>query len=258
MQDLNITLVQTDLFWEDKARNLEKLEAMLAADPQPTDLIVLPEMFATGFSMQTDKNWSSLDGTEVKWMQQLAKTNQCHVAGSLNIRENGQFYNRLLVVNAQGVVGQYDKRHLFGMAGEDEHYTAGQTRFIYTIAGWRIHFLICYDLRFPVWARNQNDYDLLVYVANWPARRAYAWQQLLIARAIENQSYVAGVNRVGTDGNGLPYRGDSALIDPMGEVLWTMAEQEAVLHATISAKNLQEVRNNLPFLRDRDNFKLES
>jgi len=256
MRDLTLTVVQTHLFWEDKGANLRHIEALLAEHQLQTDLIILPEMFATGFTMNTTATASKMDGAEVAWMQQLAIKYNCCVAGSLHIEEEKLHYNRLLVVNEEGVLAQYDKRHLFGMAGEHKAYERGTQPLICLVNDWRVNFQICYDLRFPVWARNNNDYDLLVYVANWPERRAYAWRQLLIARSIENQSFVVGVNRVGTDGNQLPYRGDSCVIDPMGEVLWTLAEAEAVKQITISASELHEVRTNLPFLQDRDHFKL--
>lgn len=256
MRDLRLTLVQSELFWEDKAANLRHLEALLAEQQLHTDLILLPEMFTTAFTMNVGSTGSSMEGAEVAWMQSMAKKYSSFVAGSLHIEEEGLHYNRLLVVNEEGVLAQYDKRHLFGMAGEHKVYEKGTEPLICLINDWRVNFQICYDLRFPVWARNNNDYDLLVYVANWPARRSYAWRQLLIARAIENQSFVAAVNRVGTDGNQLPYRGDSCVIDPMGDPVWQLADAEAVKQITISASELQEVRANLPFLQDRDHFKL--
>ncbi len=256
MRDLRLTLVQSELFWEDKAANLRHIEGLLAEQQLHTDLILLPEMFTTGFTMNIGGTGSSMEGTEVAWMQSIAKKYSCSVAGSLHIEEEKKHYNRLLVVNEEGILAQYDKRHLFGMAGEHKAYEKGTEPLICLINDWRVNFQICYDLRFPVWSRNNNNYDLLVYVANWPARRAYAWRQLLIARAIENQSFVAAVNRVGTDGNQLPYQGDSCVINPMGEAIWQLADVEAVKQITISASELQEVRANLPFLQDRDDFKL--
>lgn len=256
MRDLRLTLVQSELFWEDKAANLRHIEGLFAEQQLHTDLILLPEMFTTGFTMNIGGTGSSMEGTEVAWMQSIAKKYSCSVAGSLHIEEEKKHYNRLLVVNEEGILAQYDKRHLFGMAGEHKAYEKGTEPLICLINDWRVNFQICYDLRFPVWSRNNNNYDLLVYVANWPARRAYAWRQLLIARAIENQSFVAAVNRVGTDGNQLPYQGDSCVINPMGEAIWQLADVEAVKQITISASELQEVRANLPFLQDRDDFKL--
>lgn len=256
MRDLRLTLVQSELFWEDKAANLRHIEDLLAEQQLHTDLILLPEMFTTGFTMNIGSTGSSIEGLEVAWMQSIAKKYSCSVAGSLHIEEEKKHYNRLLVVNEEGILAQYDKRHLFGMAGEHKAYEKGTEPLICLINEWRVNFQICYDLRFPVWSRNNNNYDLLVYVANWPARRAYAWRQLLIARAIENQSFVAAVNRVGTDGNQLSYQGDSCVINPMGEAIWQLADVEAVKQITISASELQEVRANLPFLQDRDHFKL--
>lgn len=256
MRNLRLTLVQSELFWEDKGANLRHLEALLAEQQLQTDLILLPEMFTTGFTMNVASTSSSMEGPEVAWMQAMAKKYSCSVAGSLHIEEENKHYNRLLVVNEEGILAQYDKRHLFGMAGEHKAYEKGTEPLICLINDWRVNFQICYDLRFPVWSRNNNNYDLLVYVANWPARRSYAWRQLLVARAIENQSFVAAVNRVGTDGNQLPYQGDSCVINPMGEPLWQLADVEVVKQITISASELQEVRANLPFLQDRDHFKL--
>jgi predicted amidohydrolase len=256
MRDLRLTLVQSELFWEDKAGNLRHIEGLLAEQQLHTDLILLPEMFTTGFTMNIGSTGSSIEGSEVAWMQSIAKKYSCYVAGSLHIEEEKKHYNRLLVVNEEGILAQYDKRHLFGMAGEHKAYEKGTEPLICLINDWRVNLQICYDLRFPVWSRNNNNYDLLVYVANWPARRGYAWRQLLRARAIENQSFVAAVNRVGTDGNQLPYQGDSCVINPMGEAIWQLADVEAVKQITISASELQEVRANLPFLQDRDDFKL--
>ena len=256
MQNLKVCLVQADLVWEDKAANLTHLEALLTEKKPEVDLIVLPEMFATGFSMQTAKTWSSMEGDEVAWMQRMAVQYKAVVCGSLNIKEENTFYNRLLLVSEEGVIGQYDKRHLFGMAKEDAYYRAGEDRLICKIGDWKVNFLICYDLRFPVWSRNDADYDLLLYVANWPERRAYAWRQLLIARAIENQCFVLGVNRVGVDGNEMRYQGDSAVIDPMGEVLWTDSDKEVVHVHTLNAEDLERTRQKLPFLADRDRFKI--
>lgn len=256
MQDLKVCLVQADLVWEDKAANLAHLEDLLVEKQPKSDLIVLPEMFATGFSMNTVTTWSSMDGPEVVWMQRMAATHKAVVGGSLNIKEEDACYNRFLLVSNEGVIGQYDKRHLFGMAKESTYFRAGEDRLICRIGDWKVNFLICYDLRFPVWSRNDVDYDALVYVANWPDRRAYAWRQLLIARAIENQAFVLGVNRVGEDGNAIHYRGDSAVIDPMGSVLWSYEENEIVHEHFLKADTLEQIRLKLPFLADRDRYKI--
>lgn len=256
MQDLKVCLVQADLIWEDKEANLVHLEALLAEKHPESALIVLPEMFATGFSMNTANTWSSMEGPEVAWMQRMAVQYKAVVCGSLNIKEEREFFNRLLLVSDEGVIGQYDKRHLFGMAKEDASYTAGTDRLICKIGDWKVNFMICYDLRFPVWSRNDVDYDLLVYVANWPERRAYAWRQLLIARAIENQSFVLGINRVGQDGNEIKYKGESSVIDPMGMVLWSCESEEKVHEHVLNAEALEQIRTKLPFLADRDRFKI--
>ncbi len=254
MRDLRITLVQTDLVWEDVSANLKHLTEILDTAKPETDLIVLPEMFGSGFSMLASKTAQTMDGEAVNWMQKTALKFNCSIVGSLNIREDEKYYNRLLLVSEEGIQAQYDKRHLFTMAGEQEVYSKGKKTLVCPVAGWKIHFQVCYDLRFPVWARNTDGYDLLINIANWPSRRVYAWNQLLIARAIENQSYVAGVNRVGKDGLEIPYPGNSCVIDPMGELVWRGDEQEVVSTQTLSRALLDETRERLPFLRDRDNF----
>lgn len=257
MRNLKLVLVQTDLIWEDKTQNLNKIEQLLQEQLIDTDLIVLPEMFSSGFSMQADKTAQTMDGDVVRWMQQLAKSYGCLVVGSVNILEAAKYYNRLLLVAADGIQAQYDKRHLFSLAGEKKVFTPGNEILICPVAGWRIHFQICYDLRFPVWARNDDNYDLLINVANWPKRRVYAWNQLLIARAIENQSYVVGVNRTGDDGHAIPHSGASCVIDPMGELVWQAGDEIVVKEVELSADFLLETREKLPFLRDRDNFELK-
>lgn len=256
MSDLRIAALQSNLAWEDSAANLLHLSDLIDKHQPDCDLLVLPEMFSTGFSMRPQLFATEETGPEFLWMQAQAAKWNCQLAGSLMMRTATGFVNRLLVVGAEGIVARYDKKHLFGMAGESELYESGNERVIYELNGWRIHLQICYDLRFPVWARNQGDYDVLLYVANWPSRRVYAWKQLLVARAIENQCYVAGVNRVGTDGNGIPYNGGSRLIDPMGEVLAESVDQEALLTAVFSKNYLSEIREKLPFLQDRDDFNL--
>ncbi|MFN3530065.1 MAG: amidohydrolase [Bacteroidia bacterium] len=256
MSTLKLAVLQTDLVWEDKSANLKQIGDQLVALEEQVDLVLLPEMFATGFTMNVKHTWSSMDGVEVQWMQQQAKRLNTTLGGSLHIFEDGKHYNRFLLVNADGIVAAYDKRHLFALAGEDEHYTAGLAHSDVQLGDWKIRLQICYDLRFPVWARNTSEYDLLVYVANWPERRAFAWQQLLIARAIENQAYVVGVNRIGTDGQGIPYNGGSAVIDPMGETLWTKKDEAALAVISLDLTYLRELRTKLPFWRDRDEFKL--
>jgi omega-amidase len=257
MQDLKLAWVQTHLYWENTSLNLEHLESLLTATAPKCDLLLLPEMFTTGFTMNTSGNAASMHGPEVAWMQRMATKLNCVVAGSLHVEVDQKHYNRLLVVDGQGVRAWYDKRHLFAMAGEQEAYTPGSAQLVHRIGDWRINFQICYDLRFPVWARNTGNYDALVYVANWPERRAFAWRHLLIARAIENQSYVLGVNRIGRDGMELNYSGDSLCADPMGEVVADSASKEGVFEISLSASHLIKIREQLPFLRDADHFTID-
>lgn len=263
MQDLNVTLVQADLVWENKKANYAHLETLLA-DVQKTDLIVLPEMFNTGFSMRSKELAENMLGPSVDWMRALAMRKQAVVCGSLIIEDDGTYYNRLIWMEPDGMLQHYDKRHLFSLAGEDKHFSAGKHKIFPEVQEWKVLPLICYDLRFPVWSRQSppftelgaHPYHLLIYVANWPERRVYAWEQLLIARAIENQCYVVGVNRVGIDGNEVYHNGCSALIDPMGQKLWVAIGEESVKTLTLSASQLGTIRENLPFLSDRDEFEL--
>ena len=256
MSDLRIASLQANLVWEDSASNLQRLTHLMDKHHPECDLLVLPEMFSTGFSMRPQLFATTESGPELEWMRAQAAKWNCEIAGSLMFEHGGVYVNRLLVVNAAGIVARYDKKHLFSMAGEHELYQAGNQRVVHELKGWRINLQICYDLRFPVWARNRGDYDLLLYVANWPSRRVYAWKQLLVARAIENQCYVVGVNRVGTDGNDIPHNGGSRIIDPMGEVLAEIDEEEGWLTAVFSKNYLNEIREKLPFLQDRDDFNL--
>ena len=261
MSTLTVTLLQTSLHWEDPARNRQALGEKIRGLSQKTEIIFLPEMFTTGFSMHADELAEPMDGPSVDWMRQVAAEKKVVLAGSLIIRENGKNYNRLVWMLPNGQYGCYDKRHRFGMGGEGDQYTAGIKRVIASAKGWKVNLQVCYDLRFPVWARNhadengQPEYDLLVYVANWPETRIQAWKTLLTARAIENQCYVIGLNRVGTDGMGLSYPGESMVIDPMGEILYTKGGgQEDMPTITLDRARLTEVRQKLPFLRDADRF----
>lgn len=248
---MNITLVQTLLYWEDIEKNLLELEIKLDKISQ-TDLIILPEMFSTGFSMNAAAVAESMDGRALSWMKKNAAKKNCAITGSLIIKENDKFYNRLIFMQPDGSFRQYDKKHLFSMAKEEETYTAGSEKIIIDYQGWRICPFICYDLRFPIWNRNLEDYDLAIYVANWPDRRSYHWRSLLTARAIENQCYVAAVNRVGTDGKDLYYSGHSSLIDPAGEIIYQKADLEDIQQFDLSMEHLKDIRNKLPFLKDRD------
>ncbi|RAK02639.1 putative amidohydrolase [Larkinella arboricola] len=254
---LRLTLLQTELYWENPTANRAMLEEKIFALPEPTDLIVLPEMFTTGFTMNARSLAEPMNLTTFRWLRQMAAQTGAVVTGSYIVQENSQFYNRLIWMQPDGMFDVYDKRHLFRMAGEELTYTGGSKRLIKSWKGWNICPLICYDLRFPVWSRNVGlEYDLLLYVANWPAPRSLAWNALLQARAIENLSYVAGVNRVGVDGNGHPYAGDSSLIDPKGEVLFRQSQTETVYQTTLSLDELRTYRERFPANRDADEFQL--
>ncbi len=258
MSSLTFSLIQTQLFWEQKEENLRMLANKIDRIEVPTEIVVLPEMFSTGFSMQPQLLAEQMDGPTVQWMQETAAKKRIILTGSLIIQENDQFYNRLLWVLPNGEIGHYDKRHRFAFAGEDKHYAAGNKRLIAQVKGWKLNLQICYDLRFPVWARQQADqapeYDVLLNVANWPERRSHAWKTLLTARAIENQCYVIGVNRVGTDGKDIYHSGNSMVIDPLGEVLYHREHEEDVHTITLQKQALNEVRERFPFWKDADQF----
>ncbi|HKP32551.1 MAG TPA: amidohydrolase [Chitinophagaceae bacterium] len=262
MSTLTITIVQPDLQWEDKASNLKMFEEVITSLKQKTELVVLPEMFSTGFSMKPELLAEKMDGESVQWMKRVASENKIILTGSLIISEGENYFNRLIWMLPNGQFGYYDKRHCFAFAGEDEHYAPGNKRLIAQVKGWKINLQVCYDLRFPVWARQQPtesgeiEYDLLVYVANWPQRRAHAWKTLLQARAIENQCFVVGVNRVGNDGNNIYHSGDSMVIDPLGEVLYHQADKADTFTITLDLQKLEEVRSKFPFWKDADNFEL--
>jgi omega-amidase len=274
MSNLTITVIQTNLHWENKPANLKMLEEKINSITEKTEVVVLPEMFSTGFSMKPEQLAETMEGETVQWMKRIAKEKKIILTGSFICRGAESdlpdktvqtassvpthFYNRLIWMLPTGDYGVYDKRHCFAFAGEDEHYTPGKKRLIASVKGWKINLQICYDLRFPVWARQQQqegpEYDILIYVANWPERRSHAWKTLLQARAIENQCYVVGVNRVGADGNNIHHSGDSMIVDPMGEVLYTKKEAEDIYTIVLDRSHLESVRTKLPFLRDADNF----
>ncbi|MBB5016753.1 putative amidohydrolase [Chitinivorax tropicus] len=257
-RDLKLTLVQTDITWEAIEDNLRRLERELA-EVNDTQLIVLPEMFTTGFSMRPTSIAETMDGKAVNWLCATARAKGVDMVGSVAIEEDGRYYNRLLWAKPDGTLLHYDKKHLFSFAGEHQHYTPGDAPLIVELNGWRIATFICYDLRFPVWSRNVDArYDLALYIASWPERRARHWQALLPARAIENQSYVVGVNRIGTDGNEIRYSGDSMIIDPLGEVLFHERNQARIQTETLSRSLLDEVRSQFPFLKDADRFTLQA
>ena len=256
-QQLHLTLVQPDIIWEDKKANYEQYERLLATHASRKEVVVLPEMFNTGFSMKPELFAERMDGEAVQWMRTMCSRYKCILTGSLMIEEEGNYYNRLIWMLPNGQYYHYDKRHLFGYAQENEHYTPGDKRLIVSVNGWKICLMVCYDLRFPVWLRNQNEeYDLLIVVANWPERRATAWRNLLMARAIENMSYVAGVNRVGTDGNDIHYDGGSIIFTPLGEALWEKKDTPEIHTVVLDKQQLGDVRNQFPFLKDADKFLL--
>jgi len=256
MSSLTITIIQTNLHWENKKANLDMLSQKIESIKEKTEVVILPEMFSTGFSMQPKLLAEKMDGETIEWMKKIASSKKIILTGSVIIEEDGKYFNRLVWMLPNGEYGVYDKRHLFAYADEHNHYTAGNKRLIAQVKGWKINLQVCYDLRFPVWARKQNEaeYDLLIYVANWPERRITAWKTLLQARAIENQCYVVGVNRVGDDGNNIHYNGESMIIDPLGEILYHKANDEDIFTYTLQKEKLDEVREKFPFWRDADSF----
>jgi predicted amidohydrolase len=255
MDNLKITLFQGYLFWENVDKNLQNISLRLANIREKTDLIILPEMFNTGFTMNAEKLAEPKGGKTMLWMHKIANQYNCVVTGSLIITEGGKFYNRLIWMRPDGIYDQYDKRHLFGLAKENLTYTAGKSRLMVKLKGWKICPVICYDLRFPVWLRNTaNAYDLLIVVANWPERRSLHWRTLLPARAVENQAYVIGLNRVGHDGNEVYHSGDSTCIGPNGNVIYYKRDEEDVYTFTIIADEIEKTRSSLPFLNDADTF----
>jgi omega-amidase len=263
MSSLKFTLIQTALQWEDPTANLAMLEQKINGIKEPTHVVLLPEMFSTGFSMKPEQLAEDMNGPTVEWMKKMAAKKKIILAGSVIIKEEDAYYNRLIWMLPNGEYGTYDKRHLFAYAEEDHHYTAGTKRLIASVNGWKINLMVCYDLRFPVWARQQFneqqefEYDVLIYVANWPEKRNIAWKTLLQARAIENQCYVIGVNRVGEDGNGIYHSGDSMVIDPLGKILYEKAKEEDVFTIALDKEHLQKVREQFQFWRDADDFKIQ-
>jgi len=260
MPTLSFTIIQTRVHWEDKQANLAMLEEKILGIREKTEIVVLPEMFSTGFSMRPQLLAETMDGTTVQWMKRIAATRKIVLTGSVIIEEEGHYYNRLLWVLPDGKLGYYDKRHRFAFAGEDKEYTAGNKRLIAQVKGWKINLQVCYDLRFPVWARQQStdtpEYDVLLYVANWPERRSHAWKTLLTARAIENQCFVVGVNRVGEDGNGIHHSGDSMVVDALGVTLYHKQEDEDIYTIILEKDRLQDVRQKFPFWKDADQYKI--
>lgn len=258
MPALNVAIVQSALHWHEPAKNLAMFGEMLRSHDRPADLFVLPEMFATGFTMHAEAHAEAMDGRSLGWMAETASRLDTSICGSLVIRDGGEYFNRFVLMFPDGSYRCYDKRHRFRLAGEHEHYSAGRELVTIELGGWRIRPLVCYDLRFPVWSRNtlEDAYDLLVYVANWPDRRHIAWETLVRARAIENLAYVAAVNRIGVDGNHVRYRGGSAIVDYLGQYLVSMADETAVMSATLEKPPLQKFREKFPFHLDADAFSI--
>ena len=253
MQDLKITLIQSDLAWENIDSNLTEFDAKIDSIEQDTHLIILPEMFSTGFSMNAAVLAQDMDDSAVKWIQKKSKKVHADIVGSIIIKYEGKFYNRLVWAKPDGNLLTYDKRHLFRMAGEEKVYSAGSKHITAELNGWKIRPFICYDLRFPAWTRNmKNQYDTAIFIANWPERRAEHWKVLLQARAIENQCYVIGVNRVGSDGNGQNYSGDSSIIDPWGTVVFQKSNQPCIHTAELSYDVIKTSRKEFPVWMDAD------
>ena len=266
---LAVTLIQSNLHWENKEANLEMCEEKIVSIKENTEIVVLPEMFSTGFSMKAVELVENMNGKTIQWMKRISRSKKIILTGSVIIEEEGHYYNRLIWMLPDGQMGCYDKRHLFAYAGEDKYYTPGSKRLIASVKGWKINLMICYDLRFPVWSRRtpknnslgekadaEHEYDLIIYVANWPDRRRHAWATLLQARAIENQCYVVGVNRVGKDGQDNYHTGDSLVADPLGEILYHNKDQEDIHTITIEKSVVETIRKKLPFWKDADLFKI--
>jgi predicted amidohydrolase len=259
MSSLTITLIQTNLFWENKKANLEMLQQKIESIKEKTEVVILPEMFSTGFSMKPELLAETMKGETMQWMQRIASKKKIILTGSIIIEQEGKYFNRLIWMLPTGDYGFYDKRHLFAYADENSHYAKGNKKLIASVKGWKVQLQICYDLRFPVWARQEpgnldSQYDLLIYIANWPEKRNRAWNVLLQARAIENQCFVAGVNRVGKDGNRIFYSGDSSLIDPMGKIIYQKNNSEDIFTYTLKKETITEYRNQFPFWKESDYF----
>lgn len=262
MSDLKVTLVQTELDWEDVEANLNRFDQKLHG-VEETDLIVLPEMFTTGFTMNPERVVQSMSGSSIQWMKNKAKIHNAVICGSLVIEESGDYFNRFIIAYPDGRIKHYDKRHLFSLVGEDEHYIGGKERLIVEVNGWKILPQICYDLRFPVFARSRKqaeshwEYDAVIYVANWPKPRIHAWDTLLKARAIENQAYCIGVNRIGYDQNDMEYVGHSAAYDFAGLAVAELNDQEITSTVTLNREPMRTFRERFPFQRDGDEFAIQ-
>lgn len=253
---MKIAIIQAPLFWENAKENRSYFEGKINSISENTDLIVLPEMFTTGFTMRPELVAETMQGETVIWLRELAKVKNCAITGSVVIKENNNFYNRMLFVFPSGEIQFYDKKHLFTLAGEDKVYTSGTEKVIVNYLDWKICLQVCYDLRFPAFSRNSEDYDLIIYVASWPKIRTNAWDALLKARAIENMSYVIGVNRIGEDDNGYQYIGHSQIVDCLGEYVVEPTESENIFMAELDKQKMISTRQKLGFLDDRDHFEI--
>lgn len=267
MKDLKITLIQTNIFWEDIDSNLKKYEDQYFSQikPNQTDLILLPELFSTGFSMETKVLAESIDGKTFKWMQSWATKLNTQIGGSIIIKEEeNNYYNRFVIVSKNGIETQYNKKHLFRMGNENNHFTAGNERIIYNLNGWNILLQVCYDLRFPVYSRNKTingkkEYDIALYVANWPKVRSNIWSVLLQARAIENQTFCIGLNRIGNDGNNISHSGNSVVFNPWGQKLMELKNsKEELVNIKIQKSTLHDINTKFPAFLDADEYKLTS
>jgi omega-amidase len=266
MPSISVTIIQTALYWENKPANLQMFSDKIAGIKENTSLIVLPEMFSTGFSMNTEHLAEDMCGETFGWMKKTAAEKRAIITGSIIVKETENlFFNRLIWMLPNGESAFYDKRHLFAYGNEDQYYTPGNRRMIASVNGWKINLQVCYDLRFPVWIRQSKsqslpsspEFDILVIVANWPAARSHAWKTLLQARAIENQSYVVGVNRVGTDGNGLLYAGESMIVSPSGDIIKNLEDREEIYSFTPDRDKLDDFRFKYPFWKDADKFLIQ-
>lgn len=255
---MQVILIQASLIWENPKLNRDYFQEKINEIASAVDLIVLPEMFTSGFTMSPENVAETMQGETITWLKALAKARNCAITGSLVIKENGNFYNRLVFVFPSGEIQFYDKRHLFTLAGEDKVYTSGNQKIVVDYLGWKICPLICYDLRFPAFSRNSEDYDLLIYVASWPKIRTNAWDALLKARAIENMSYAIGVNRIGTDSNGYEYIGHSQAVDFLGNYALEPKESESSFLVVLDKEKMLETRQRLGFLNDRDSFEIKN
>ncbi|PIV58682.1 MAG: amidohydrolase [Bacteroidetes bacterium CG02_land_8_20_14_3_00_31_25] len=258
MSILKISLIQSNLAWENPDKNLQMFEKKITEIKRESDIVLLPEMFTTGFSMNPKPLAETMDGKTVLWIKKQANENNFALGGSVIIKDNNNFYNRFIFVEPNGLIRYYDKHHLFSITGENNEYTAGNARTIIKYKGFKFLLQICYDLRFPVWMRNKNDYDAILLVANWPERRKEAWKQLLIARAMENQCYIAAVNRVGNDGNNISHTGDSMILDYAGRILISAKPfREEIINYEFNLNNLNDAKEKFPSWKDSDEFEIK-